>query len=129
MTYSRWTNSIWYTFWSGDSCRLQFKLPTKKLKRCQQFEVNYTLSHKISYGEMVDKGINKILKDIENDYPNESYPKVTKNSLNELGGYMRIFLQDVDSHFTWINFFSLEWIYPLKYHIFVKGKFIGKKVH
>ena len=52
MAYSRWSHSYWYTFWSSPSeTEMQFKWPTKKLKRKQTFEIVDMRSFYLTYGE------------------------------------------------------------------------------
>ena len=38
MSYSRWSTSVWYTFWAVTT-GLKYKWPTNELKRSQIFEI------------------------------------------------------------------------------------------
>ena len=125
MTYSTLENSIWSTQWSSTNCKSMFKIPTKKLKRCQRFIVDYGKKYSISYGEIMDKGIPVVLEKVKNFY---SDPNIQKHQLKELGDYLKIFVYDVNDHFKWSTFFKLEWYYPIKYTILKSYGLIGKKI-
>ena len=113
MSYSRWSNSKWYTFWSGCGTT-QFKLPTQKLKNCQTFQIVDMPGTKITYGELMDRGIYRILQDVRDVYLGEY---ITENEIFELKMYLLEFMIDVDNHFRWFTFFRYEWYYPIRYKI------------
>jgi hypothetical protein len=63
MSYSRWSNSVWYTFWTAyPGTKTEFKLPTKKLKDSQMFEICDFPSYYVTYGYIKKKGLDQILK-------------------------------------------------------------------
>jgi hypothetical protein len=124
MSYSRWSASIWYTFWafSGDT---SFKLPTKKLKNSQVFEICDFPSYCVTYGELMNNGLFDTLDDIKKFYSKDHLYDVNSNSvykaknptneeMDELCMYLIRFIEDVDDHFKWFNFFKYEWYYPLR---------------
>jgi hypothetical protein len=124
MSYSRWSYSTWYTFWSSleEETVCEFKFPTKKLKYVQTFEICDFPSYYITYGELMENGLFKTLDDVKKYYhQNHSkftdHPYVknpTEDELAELGTYLLRFIEDVDEHFKWGNFFRYEWYYPLR---------------
>ena len=60
MAYSRWSKySVWYTFWdAGYSESTSFKLPTKRLRDNQYFEIcDFDEPIRISYKELKEIGI------------------------------------------------------------------------
>lgn len=129
MAYSRWSkDSVWYCFWSatfGTDC--EFKLPTKKLKDLQVFEICDDPSMYITYGEL-KKDFKGIVKEIEKFYTN-GHPKApTFQQMTEMRGYLLRFIWDVDEHFRWKTFFLYEWYYPIRNKIYWKWKNLIKKV-
>lgn len=110
MSYSRWSNSKWYTFWAGCG-DTKFKLPTQKLKNCQIFHIAGMPGTKITYGELMDRGIYMILQDVRDIYLGEY---ITEEEIFELKGYLLEFMIDVDNHFRWFIFFKYEWYYPIR---------------
>ena len=110
MSYSRWSNSKWYTYW--EACNTtQFKLPTQKLKNCQTFTIVDLPDVKITYGELLEKGIYKVLQEIRDIYLGEY---ITDEEMFELKEYILQFMVDVDKHFKWYTFFKYEWYYPIR---------------
>lgn len=152
MAYSRWSHSRWYTFWStGPSTDLGFKLPSHKLKRSQVFEICDFNKYQVTYGDIEDYGIKTLIKRIKKHYSksfevympvsdkegkqvgSESFTQLNPPSvqeLNELAGYIREFVEDVDSYFEFGNFFYYEWWVPLRNKIkkYFKTKQYGKKI-
>lgn len=124
MSYSRWSNSKWYTFWSGCG-ETQFKLPTQKLKNCQTFQIFDMPGTKITYGELMDKGIYMILQDVRDVYLGEY---ITEEEIFELKMYLLEFMVDVDNHFRWFTFFRYEWYYPIRNKIVWTFKKNFKKI-
>lgn len=120
MSYSRWGNSRWYTYWSEDT-PIHFKLPTKRLKRKQVFVISDFPSYFISYGDLEDKGIGLIWDEIREFYwkerPHTKLPAAKKPSeteMRELMGYVQQWRQDVDEHFKLQVFLKYEWYFPLR---------------
>jgi len=115
MAYSRWSNSYWYTFWSGNSAKTKFKWPTKKLKRKQIFEICDMRPFFISYGDLEDEGmgkiINKVKKVFKKTHPNNP---PTEEQLRELMSYINEWREDVDRHFKFSTFMLFEWYYPIR---------------
>ena len=148
MAYSRFSTSTWYTFWFASE--MEFKLPTKKLKNNQEFEICDFPSYHITYGELKSKDWRVILKDIKRFYkrPHQgksfldididgnpiykqtTYPakNPTAKELNELVDYFKAFVKDVDDHFKFWTFVRFEWYYPIrnKIKIYVNRKTISK---
>ena len=124
MAYSRFSNSTWYTFWRCVEST-EFKLPTKKLKNQQVFEICDFPSYCVTYEELTSNGLFETLDDIKKFYsrdhsygvdPDSVYKakNPTNEEMQELGVYLIKFVEDVDDHFKWINFFKYEWYYPLR---------------
>ena len=116
MAYSRWGNSYWYTFWSSLSgTETQFKWPTKQLKRKQVFEICDMKPFFISYGDLEDDGLGKIINRVKKFYkrtrPNN---KPTEEQLRELMDYIEEWRKDVDRHFKFSTFMLYEWYYPIR---------------
>lgn len=68
MAYSRWLNSSWYTYWtcSDGSGNLTYKFPTKQLKNKQLLEI--CSEKQISYKEIKEKGITKLIEELKEDF-------------------------------------------------------------
>lgn len=150
MAYSRFSNSIWYTFWRVDE-DLEFKLPTKKLKNQQVFEICDFPSYGITYEELKTKDWRTIIKEIKRYYkrPHQgqifdnfdidgeavykphTYPtkNPTAKELNELVDYFKAFVEDVDDHFKFWNFIRYEWYYPIRNKVifYVNRKIFSKR--
>jgi hypothetical protein len=131
MAYSRWGSSIWYTFWCASNRKN--KLPTKKLKYGESFEICDFPSYIITYGDLKTKGLDSVLNDVKSFYslkhtcnvfkgfvdgvmefnPGETEPKnITFDDLEELRGYLNEFITDVDKHYSFFNiynFIKYEW--------------------
>ena len=143
MAYSRWGNSIWYTFWCY-SYR-DFKFPTQKLKNTEIFEICDFPSFLISYGDLKTKGIDVILKDVNDFYTKEHNGSIfdsfvngkitfkdttfdaknpTPEEIEELRGYLTKFIDDVDDYYKWKNFFYFEWYLTL--HSKINNLFLKK---
>jgi hypothetical protein len=119
MAYSRWNKySVWYTFWSSScSKEIDFRLPTKKLKYAQCFEICDYEPHYISYGELKEKGLKNIIKEVQEIYKERNYEF---SEYTNLRWYLIQFMSDVDEHFEWKNFFLYEWYYPVRNKIIWK---------
>lgn len=130
MAYSRFINSTWYTFWSSNDTIMRYRLPNRKIKFAQTFDICDFPSYHITYGELVKKGISKVVAEVKEFYSKEHQGQVwygggyqptvfkaknpTEDELVELAGYLREFMTDVDDHFKLKNFFLYEWYYPLR---------------
>jgi len=137
MAYSRWSNSIWYTFWTSNcSEECDYKLPTKKLKNNQYFEIcDFGRILYFSYKEInenvdscIEKVVDKYSQEIEgqiwsgfNDDGSSTYKDViyepktfSQEELDELKGYMLEFKKDVDDSFNLKEFFYMNWYVPLR---------------
>ncbi len=129
MAYSRWTNSIWYSFWVYSEKK--YKFPTEELKNNELFEICDFPSYYVNYGTIKHKGMEQILKEIKEFYSKEhkgqifdgysnntfNYKETTFNPKNptdeeieELRGYLNKFVNDVDEHYKWSKFFYDEWL-------------------
>ena len=116
MAYSRWKYSYWYTFWSTPSgTETQFKWPTKELKRKQTFEICDTRSFFITYGELEDEGLGRIIHKVKKVFKkiNPNKPP-TEEQLLELMDYIDEWKKDVDGHFKFSTFMLHEWYYPIR---------------
>ena len=131
MSYSRFLTSNWYTFWSNnDHVILKYGLPNKKIKFAQTFDICDFPSYHITYGELVEKGISKVVAEVKEFYSKEHQGQVwhgggykatvfkaknpSEDELVELAGYLKEFMVDVDSHFKLKNFFINKWYYPFR---------------
>lgn len=113
MSYSRWSNSRWYTFWSSiGSETTECKFPTKKLKRSQTFEICDLPSYFITYGDIEDKSMDQILKEVKETFIDNNPP--TLEELKELEGYLLRFKEDVDEYFTLGTFIKYELWYSMR---------------
>jgi len=117
MSYSRFGNSRWYTYWYEDYSK-GIKLPTTRLKRKQYFKIHDELSYILSYGELQDKGMGRIWDEIRHfywaDYQGIKAKKPSEGEMNELMGYILEWEKDVNEYFKLKNFIKYEWYYPLR---------------
>lgn len=134
MSYSRWSNSCWYTFWASYGNE-DYSLPTKKRKRSQVFEICGIPSYYITYGDLQDKKIEVIIQEVKEFFLQEhninlldsfdngvaTYKETkidpyvyTQDELEELKGYLESFDKDVNEHFKWSTFFYYEWWLPIR---------------
>lgn len=154
MSYSRWYNSTWYTFWSASTgVTSEYKWPTKKLKRDQIFEICDFPSYYLTYGELEDKGMYGVMSDIRKfynkphngqifshweeleggrkkpAYQDTVYPakEPTEEEIRELMGYIAEWREDVDRHFKFTTFMKYEWYYPIRNKIIRLWKKIKKR--
>lgn len=132
MSYSRWGNSTWYTFWTSSSPGGFFR------KKEQIFEICDIPSYLVTYREIVED-VDGVIARVKEFYSkphegsifsgrNEETGKLefepctweAKNpsdeELEELKGYMLKFVEDVDEYYTPLNWIkknvrtSLNWI-------------------
>ncbi len=123
MSYSRWGQSRWYTFWSATGAPdTTYKFPTEKLKRSQVFEICDIPSYHITYGDLVNRSRSNVLYEVE-----KLYPDVTWEELDELQLYFSRFIRDVDEHFQPWNFFLYEWLYPIRTKLIFKYRKLKEK--
>ena len=137
MSYSRWWNSTWYTYWSSmTGSETQYKWPTKKLKRAQAFDICDFPSYTLFYGELEDDGLaltiskirqfyfkphkGEIFKEWDENkkpiYQDTVWPakNPTEDEIRELMGYIQKWREDVDRHFKFNTFMLYEWYYPIR---------------
>jgi hypothetical protein len=83
MSYSRWSNSFWYTYWTGpiDRDKAQFEICGVKIFTAKQIRENI---------EACLAAVNKV--DFGPRQP-------TTSEMAELRGYMEEFLREVDERF------------------------------
>lgn len=138
MSYSRFGDSTWYTYWSASGTDCKFKWPTKKLKNEQVFEICDFPSFSFTYGKLQKVGMRGILSKISKFYSKphtgqvfESWkgdrPMYTdtvfeaKNpsteELTELMEYIRKWENDINLHFAFFTFIRFEWWYPIRNNI------------
>lgn len=121
MSYSRWSNSVWYTFWTWNGEGDEFTFPTQSRKNTQTFEICDLVTYYVTYGELDELGVDIVIDQIREFYSKQykwslgDYKKdVTEEELEELKGYLLQFMNDIDDHFRWKNYFKYEWYYPLR---------------
>lgn len=84
MSYSRWSNSYWYTFWA---------VSDDTTKEGQIFDICTIAS--FTYKELtenMDKCIERVREEVEDD--------MEESLIEELKGYMKQFIKDVDEDFN-----------------------------
>jgi hypothetical protein len=139
MSYSRWSNSVWYTFWVASD--MKYKLPTQSLKNEQLFEICDFPSYYVSYGSLKIKGIDGVLKDIKDFYLKNhrgtifdgvvdgkmTYKETIfegKNysdlEIEELRSYLGEFINDVNNYFKFWDFMYSEWFLEFRRWLFLK---------
>lgn len=132
MSYSRWGQSRWYTYWS-EQIPIHFKLPTKKLKRKQVFHIQDYPSYSLTYGELEDLGMGMVWDKIRRFYWEESInsrlkaKKPSETEMQELMEYIKQWRQDVNDHFKLHIFLKYEWYFPLRNKILRLWKRVVKK--
>ena len=131
MSYSRWGNSRWYTYWKDDDS-IRFKLPTKILKRKQIFYIEDLPCYSLSYGKLEDVGMGRAWDDIRKfywehheDVKNPKKPSETE--MRELMVYIEQWRRDVDQYFKFWTFIKYEWYIPLINKIQKLWKRVEKK--
>ena len=67
MSYSRWSTSVWYTFWTWSGSD-EFTFPTQSRKNKQTFEICDLMSYYVTYGELDDIGVDNAIKEIKSFY-------------------------------------------------------------
>ena len=149
MSYSRWSNSIWYTFWTSfGALPTEYTLPSKKLKEKQVFEICDFPCYFITYKDLKERLMDDILKEIKEyyskDHPGKMFKDMvdgvpvyedgvwpaknpTDEQMEELRGYLLQFKDDVDNHFMPRRWFMYEWYYPFRNKIIWKIRDIKKK--
>ena len=91
MSYSRWTTSIWYTYWSADS-------DSSKGRDGQIFEI--CTIRPFTYAELKEnlRGCVDMAVSIYNAGANPGYG-ATPSDIDELRGYMKEFMEDIEEKF------------------------------
>jgi hypothetical protein len=117
MSYSRWSNSRWYTFWTCFSEQKRYKFPTKRLKGNQVFEICDDPSLFFTYKTITELGAESVLLEVR-----LTFPDATDAELEELWGYMERFVRDVDERFKFVKFFKYEWWYTFRNKLRIKWK-------
>ena len=114
MIYSRWgRGSVWYCFWNKSKASMKFKLPTKALKKNQVFQIYDVPSYSVTYGEIKERGISKVLDDISSFY-NKHKKRPKEKDMMQLMTYIRYFENNVDKEFTIGTFLYNNWIQAIK---------------
>jgi hypothetical protein len=127
MSYSRWSNSRWYTFWSANGAEpTEYKWPTQKLKDGQVFEICDIPSYFITYGQLRDTSRSKVLHEIEELFAKDGI-RPTWDELNELQLYFARFIKDVDDHFRFWTFMKYEWYVPFRNKIIIKYRTLKQR--
>lgn len=95
MSYSRWGNSRWYTFWC---------VSDSKVRSEQEFDV--CGERTFTYEELI-MDLKRCLDRFKmNDGIGVAYSPPTKEELEELKGYMLEFISDVESDMTLVPDFD-----------------------
>lgn len=149
MSYSRFGNSTWYTFWAADSADCRYKWPTKQLKNNQVFQICDFPSFTFTYGKLQKAGMSGIITKVEKFYAKEhagqifkewkgsemlyedtvyEAKKPTGQEIAELIGYIRAWEADVDQHFRFWTFIRYEWYYPIRSNIRWKLEALKEKI-
>lgn len=131
--YSRWIGGSWFTLWSTLSPSTTFKFKTEKLKNSQVFEICDIPSFKISYKDITDKGLDKVILDVNVHFNriytgnklNEIYDKklfpinkkygpqkFKKEEYDKLKEHMMEFVIDVNLEFQPKKFYYTNWMKP-----------------
>lgn len=114
MIYSRWgRGSKWYCFWNKSKLPMQYKLPTKSFKKKQIFQIYDVPSYSVTYGDIQEKGISKILDEISSFY-NKNKKRPKEKDMMALMTHIRSFQNDVDKEFDVLTFLYYNWIQPTK---------------
>lgn len=115
MSYSRWSNSVWYTYWSAFSGKSKEDQVMEIMVDCYRtFIFSYDQLNKDFSGcissIVKECGISKVVNsitdfDTENSKPiysdvNVEPIKFTQGEIFELEGYIKTFLKDVDYDFS-----------------------------
>lgn len=136
--YSRWSASVWYTYWSAYSPDCTYKLPTRKLQYDQVFTICGIPGYDVTYGDLVFKRMSGVLDEIKTFYskpytgnmlvdiiegeciyeektiPGRTY---TEEEMMELMRYLYEFIDDVDASFRFKTFFYENWWIPFRNRI------------
>jgi hypothetical protein len=136
MSYSRFSNSVWYTFWTSGSPKGINK------KKEQIFEICDFPSYNVTYQQIVDD-VDKVIYEVNEFYSKEHNGQIfdgiedgkfkyvphvwgpknpSDEELQELKEYMLEFAKDVDEHFKLFNYIKYEVYYPIKNKIYWKMK-------
>jgi hypothetical protein len=78
----------------------------------------------VSYGQLKDRGIKAVVKEIQEKYKGR---KIKFWEYTRLRWYLIQFMSDVDEHFEWKNFLLYEWWYQIRNLFYYRIKSIGRK--
>jgi len=132
MSYSRFLNSTWYTFWSSES-------PDGLNEKQEQiFEICDFPSYSVTYKQIKDD-VDKVIHDVNEFYSKEHNGQIfdriengkfvyepyvwgpknpSDEELQELKEYMLEFIKDVDYHFKPLVYLKHKYYYPIRNKIF-----------
>ena len=89
MSYSRWGNSVWYSYWSAHSGKSKddqvLSLTHRKWNNCDNYSGEWT------YEE---------LKNVNMGWVRENYSDITAEDAQEAVRLIGLFMQDVDEEFV-----------------------------
>jgi len=89
MSYSRWGNSRWYTFWSD--LNIDGVILDQKARRRKKYQVFEICSTGGFYYHQLVKDMEACIAEVK-----KKEPSATEEELEELRGYMREFIKDMD---------------------------------
>ena len=92
MSYSRWSNSSWYTFWSSTP----ENTPMEDQEFCVDCELHFSYK---SLKKDMDKCINNVRSHYEFKMDEDNENRPSDAEYDELKGYMLEFIQDVEKEF------------------------------
>ena len=93
MSYSRWSNSIWYTFWSCNG-------PDTDLKDDQTFEIcDFGASSLFTYKQLKEN-IEQCLDEAIETATKNNEKEISKNDRDELKVYMNRFIEDIEEEYS-----------------------------
>jgi len=130
MSYSRWSNSRWYTYWDANSPRQPWS------KQDQVFTICDLSGFSTTYRD-IRSDVDQVLKTVELHFSQEHTGSIwsgidsetnqpyyedtvwpanppTEAQLEELKDYMLRFVDDVDEYFTVAEYSKYEVYYPIR---------------
>lgn len=110
----------WSTYWSSKSPRMEFKIPSERLKGRQVLTVvletkkgNY--SYSVSYNIVYDRGARGAAKKVVGHFEKTFFNgdrAFDYNQFNNLVGQITDWKMDMDKEFSFFNFFKNYWWDP-----------------
>jgi len=91
MSYSRWSNSYWYTFWCCPFKGFEHGMDEATFEICGITNFKYW-----ELKEDIEKCIHRVTEILEDEKMNEL---PTSEDYEELKGYMKEFIKDVENEF------------------------------